>query len=367
MSYKIEQTGGVINIGCLKDSSDEVVDVATNIAAITASDMIDTDGTKIAEVVISAITGFDTLAKLVITPVAITDTIATTAWQTPLNTDSFDVVDGAVFQVDDTIQVVDSAETMTITGITNATLTVTRGAGAEALSDSLVLQITNRGSTVNHEMGYLITDVLIDVLDTSMYSSGDTLVTPQGEILTIDYVDTSTAIAVIRGEIPAVINHGDALYIQGLTGTIATGNVWDDYSTRTSFNVTDGTKFVHGDIIRETGSAEDIFVDVVTNDTLTVIRGYNTTTAEPLADGDTITVTNHGIPITQGTQTIVLSSTTDVIEPRNVVVDVCSSEAYDNYFDAVDTTAIRDSIGIIDGNVDSILAKGSIRDRFNTN
>lgn len=367
MSYKIEQTGGVINIGGLKDTADELVDVAANIANIAAGDMIDTDGTTIATVAISAITGHATQAKLTIAPVVISDTIATTAWITPLNITTFDVVDGTVFQVDDTIQVTDSAEIMLITGVTTNTLTVERGAGAEALADEQVLTIKNRGTTISYTGQYGTTETVLEVVDPLVYQDGDIISTPQGELLTFDGVANETSIYVVRSEFPAVINSGDALYVTNRTGTIAVGNVWDDYSTRTSFNVTDGSKFVHGDIIQEDGSVEDIFVESVTEDTLAVTRGYNNTTKAPLADGDTITVINHGIPITEGTQTIVISSGTDVIVPRNVTVDVLSAEAFDNYFDAVDTTYILDRIAIIDGNVDSVLAKGSIRDRFNTN
>lgn len=59
---------------------------------------------------------------------------------------------------------------------------------------------------------------------------------------------------------------------------------WGDPASDTQFDVDNGSRFRTGDQIQVEGSEELMLVTAVTNDTLTVVRGYGGTTAENLAD-----------------------------------------------------------------------------------
>ena len=59
-------------------------------------------------------------------------------------------------------------------------------------------------------------------------------------------------------------------------------------TSATSFDVTNGAYFLAGDQVRPEGSREILLVQSVASNTLTVTRGYGGTTAEALADGQTL-------------------------------------------------------------------------------
>jgi len=63
-----------------------------------------------------------------------------------------------------------------------------------------------------------------------------------------------------------------------------------DPGTESSFDVANGDRFRVGDQIQVEGSAELMFVTAISDDTLTVVRGYAGTTAEDIADGDIINI-----------------------------------------------------------------------------
>ncbi len=328
----ITQAGGDLVIGKLVGNSG-VVDIAANAADIDVL-MVNSSGNPVAVIAVEAVPNHDTLCKLAFAGLAIAGAIAETDWQTPLNTDVFDVTLGEDFHIGDWIQVVDSAETMIVTGVDGDTLTVTRGAGAEALEDSLVLNILNRGSTINHEGGYDADDTELEVADGSIFTAGDTVSTPLSEIFTVVSV-LGNVLTVTRGGEPDIIADEATLIITNRSGTIAVGNVWDDYSTRTTFNVTDSTDFRVGDVLKVTGSAEEMTITGVDNagDTITVTRGE---TPEALADDAVLNILNRVSPIPIGEYTAVLDSDTLDIAPRNVGVKVVESPSYDQISEVFD-------------------------------
>lgn len=63
---------------------------------------------------------------------------------------------------------------------------------------------------------------------------------------------------------------------------------WSDPATDTSFDVENGDRFRIGDQIQAEGSREVMLVTDVTDDTLTVTRGYGGTTNAALADNDVL-------------------------------------------------------------------------------
>jgi hypothetical protein len=65
---------------------------------------------------------------------------------------------------------------------------------------------------------------------------------------------------------------------------------WSDPDADTSFDVANGDRFRVGDQIQVEGSEELMLVTAVSNDTLTVVRGYAGTTAEDLADEQVINI-----------------------------------------------------------------------------
>lgn len=67
MSYTIKNTGGVLNIGQLMDFDGEIVDIATNKAAITAT-LKDAAGNSLATIAVAE-GGDDYDCKITITPV----------------------------------------------------------------------------------------------------------------------------------------------------------------------------------------------------------------------------------------------------------------------------------------------------------
>jgi len=65
---------------------------------------------------------------------------------------------------------------------------------------------------------------------------------------------------------------------------------WSDPSADTAFDVEHGSRFRVGDQVQVEGSGELMLVTAVSDDTLTVARGYAGTTAENLADDQTINI-----------------------------------------------------------------------------
>jgi len=65
---------------------------------------------------------------------------------------------------------------------------------------------------------------------------------------------------------------------------------FSDPATDTSFDVDNGSRFRVGDQIQVEGSEELMLVTAINTDTLTVVRGYAGTTAENLADNQTINI-----------------------------------------------------------------------------
>jgi hypothetical protein len=58
-----------------------------------------------------------------------------------------------------------------------------------------------------------------------------------------------------------------------------------------------------------------------------------------------------------GSSTIRLTSSTDAIVPRNIVVDVLTEAAYNNLYSGTDTQALIAAVAVVDGNVDEIETK----------
>src|SRR5690606_34273758 len=65
---------------------------------------------------------------------------------------------------------------------------------------------------------------------------------------------------------------------------------YSDPEADTSFDVDHGSRFRAGDQIQVIGSGEVMLVDSVSNNTLTVVRGYGGTTPEALADNQVIRI-----------------------------------------------------------------------------
>lgn len=65
---------------------------------------------------------------------------------------------------------------------------------------------------------------------------------------------------------------------------------WSDPSSDTDFDVDNGSRFRVGDQIQVQGSEELMLVTAVSTNTLTVVRGYASTTAENLADDQIINI-----------------------------------------------------------------------------
>ena len=61
-------------------------------------------------------------------------------------------------------------------------------------------------------------------------------------------------------------------------------DTYSDASTDTSFVVDNGSRFQTGDLIQTDGSSEVMLVTGVSTNTLTVVRGYGSTTEEDIAD-----------------------------------------------------------------------------------
>jgi len=66
-----------------------------------------------------------------------------------------------------------------------------------------------------------------------------------------------------------------------------------DALTETSITVDTGSVFQVGDLVKPQGSAEILFVTDVTGDVLTVVRGYGSTTAEPLFDNEPLLIVSN--------------------------------------------------------------------------
>ena len=71
--------------------------------------------------------------------------------------------------------------------------------------------------------------------------------------------------------------------------TINDGSITSDTSS-TSFTVSNGDRFRVGDQIQADNAAEVMLVNAVSTNTLTVVRGYGSTTAEAIDDGDTLRI-----------------------------------------------------------------------------
>ncbi len=67
-------------------------------------------------------------------------------------------------------------------------------------------------------------------------------------------------------------------------------STWSDPASDTEFDVDHGNRFRVGDQIQVEGSEELMLVTAVANDTLTVVRGYASTTSENLADNQVINI-----------------------------------------------------------------------------
>lgn len=340
MSYTIKNTGGVLNIGQLMDFDGEVVDIATNKAAIQAV-WKDENGGVAAGIAVAENPGDDYDCLLTVHGTDITGAIAETAWRTPYNTTVFTVGNISNFRVGDTVetQVDMVSEYMTVTGIDpdNGTVTVIRGEEPVALADSLPLVIARSGAHTVAD--YDADDTEIEVDDVTPYAIGmvvEALLT--GEHLTITDI-VGNVLTVVRGATPDPIGTNETLVPYGLEDVIAAGNSWDDYSTRTSFNVTDASTFQVEDTIQAAGSDEVMTVTQVdtANDVLTVERGD---VPEDLGDGDVLTITNRWNNLPLGTHTIRLESSTDAILPRNILVDVLAEVAYNNLYSGTDTQAL---------------------------
>lgn len=66
-------------------------------------------------------------------------------------------------------------------------------------------------------------------------------------------------------------------------------------------------------------------------------------------------IDNATLPL--GSQTIRLSSTTDAIISRNIVIEVLAEVAYNNLYSGTDTQALIAAVAVVDGNVDDVETK----------
>ena len=113
-----------------------------------------------------------------------------------------------------------------------------------------------------------------------------------------------------------------------------------NYSTNytsgaTSVVVDDGTKFRIGDIVMDITTGEHLYVDGVSTNTLTVVRGEGTTSAGTLTDNDVLVIIGNANAEGAGLRTALASQKTKRTnytqifrEPFNVTETLASSETY---------------------------------------
>jgi hypothetical protein len=77
-------------------------------------------------------------------------------------------------------------------------------------------------------------------------------------------------------------------------GAILQAGLTDSSANTTSITVADGTLFRAGDQVQGAGKSEVAMVTAVSGNTLTLVRGYGGSTAQPLADGTKLVIIGNG-------------------------------------------------------------------------
>ncbi len=273
-----------------------------------------------------------------------TDTIDDSTWVDP-EVDTAFVVDnpdrfwiGGVITADDS----DKEEKMLVTNIVSNTLTVIRGylnTYVSELSDGMTLNIYGRTARTSNEDG-IVADALTD------YNSPtyDELIARS--LATADYVQSSN-VEDINSNVLALFR---IFSVIGDTDTID-DNTWTDPEADTAFVVDNGDRFSYGDILYATVYASDDYageyelmrVTDVTNNTLTVQRGWENTT--PIALADNLRIYKFGTKIRQ----IITSGEFDSI---NAEADTALTD-----YDPPTNTELQDVNSVITTKIDALPTK----------